>query len=106
MGPLDGTPRHKVESIASGTRSLCCHTLGTRATQVRAPGPGENGPLPSLKNISDCKRRPAEIGGAAIPLIRKRPKGDMYPDAMPTGYRQSSQRIIVNRPNAAGRRPY
>ena len=64
MGPLDGTPRHKVESIASGTRSLC-HTLGTRATQVRAPGPGENGPLPSLKNISDCKRRPAEIGGAA-----------------------------------------
>ena len=71
MGPLDGTPRHKVESIASGTRSLC-HTLGTRATQVRAPGPGENGPLPSLKNISDCKRRPAEIGGAAIPLIRKR----------------------------------
>lgn len=69
MGPLDGTPRHKVESIASGTRSLCCHTLGTRATQARAPGPGENGPLPSLKNISDCKRRPAEIGGAAIPLI-------------------------------------
>ena len=100
MGPPDGTPRHKVESIASGTRSLC-HTLGTRATQVRAPGPGENGPLPSLKNISDCKRRPAEIGVAAIPLIRKRPKGDMYPDAMLPGCRQSSQRIIVNRPNGS-----
>lgn len=102
MGPLDGTPRHKVESIASGTRSLC-HTLGTRATQVRAPGPGENGPLPSLKNISDCKRRPAETDRAFALFIRRRPKGDMYPDAMPTGYRQSSQRIIVNRPNAAGR---
>ena len=105
MGPLDETPRHKVESIASGTRSLC-HTLGTRATQVRAPGPGENGPLPSLKNISDCKRRPAETDRAFALFIRRRPKGDMYPDAMPTGYRQSSQRIIVNRPNAAGRRPY
>lgn len=105
MGPLDGTPRHKVESIASGTRSLC-HTLGTRATQVRAPGPGENGPLPSLKNISDCKRRPAETDRAFALFIRRRPKGDMYPDAMSTGYRQSSQRIIVNRPNAAGRRPY
>ena len=106
MGRIGTAPRGGVESIAGEARSSASHTLGTRATQVRAPGPGENGPLPSLKNISDCKRRPAEIGGAAIPLIRRRPKGDMYPDAMPTGYRQSSQRIIVNRPNAAGRRPY
>lgn len=93
MGPLDGTPRHKVESIASGTRSLCCHTLGTRATQVRAPGAGRKRPLslPS-KHISDCKRRPAETDRAFALFIRRRPKGDMYPDAMPTGYRQSSQR--------------
>lgn len=45
-----------------------------------------------LKNISDCKRRPAETDRAFAPFIRRRPKGDMYPDAMPTGYRQSSQR--------------
>ena len=55
---------------------------------MRAPGPGENGPLPSLKNISDCKRRPAETDRAFALFIRRRPKGDMYPDAMPTGYRR------------------
>ena len=71
------------------------------------PGAGRKRPLslPS-KHISDCKRRPAETDRAFALFIRRRPKGDMYPDAMPTGYRQSSQRIIVNRPNAAGRRPY
>lgn len=71
------------------------------------PGAGRKRPLslPS-KHISDCKRRPTETDRAFAPFIRRRPKGDMYPDAMPTGYRQSSQRIIVNRPNAAGRRPY
>lgn len=77
--------------------------LGNAGNAGARPGAGRKRPLPSLKNISDCKRRSAEIGGAAIPLIRKRPKGDMYPDAMLPGCRQSSQRIIVNRPNAAGR---
>ena len=76
--------------------------LGNAGNAGARPGAGRKRPLslPS-KHISDCKRRPAETDRAFALFIRRRPKGDMYPDAMLPGCRQSSQRIIVNRPNGS-----
>ena len=100
MGRTDTAPRDGVESIAGETRSSTSHTFGTRATQVQRPGAGRKRPPPfPAKNISDCRRRPAETGRSAVQLIRKRPMGDMHSNAMLTGRRQSSQQITVNRPN-------
>lgn len=76
--------------------------LGNAGNAGARPGAGRKRPLslPS-KHISDCKRRPAETDRAFAPFIRRRPKGDMYPDAMPTGYRQPCPRATVNRPNGS-----
>ena len=94
MGPPDGTPRHKVESIASGTRSLCCHTLGTRATQVRAPGPGENGPSPFPQNISP-------IASGALPKPTGRSPCSSAGDPRAICTRTPCPRATVNRPNGS-----
>lgn len=106
MGRTGTAPRGGVESIAGEARSSASHTFGTRATQVQRPGAGRKRPHPFPAKNSDCEHRPAETGRAVIQLIRKRPMGDMCPNAMLTGCRHSSQQITVNCPNySCSRRP-
>lgn len=73
---------------------LVSQTFGTRATQVRAPGPGENGPSPFPQNISP-------IASGALPKPTGRSPRSSAGDPRAICTRTPCPRATVNRPNGS-----